>query len=720
MNKKTKSFLLSVLTLSFIFSSCSSFFNDLQKRKNQNLFNITIQETSNGTVTAAKSSGIKAGEEVILSVTATSGYELKTISVTNTQNKDVAVAAMEQGTSYKFTMPASDVTVGAAFDKAGPVDITMPGDLNNSSGDTVYKIEHCQQSLTDTGLYDLVAIQYKRGNAGDQTTAVSSDFPGFTALAFDQQTINSDGNTIVRIYYDRNIITYTFDPNGGNWGGNTEPIVLSGLYEAVVNKPEDPDGYGYTFTGWDKSNLQLFGPESQTITACWDADNTTSYTIREYLQSVEGGNNYTLDKEYQRTGSVLTFTPETQYGFDYNIVPLYLDSNENGVINVYYNRKYYTVTFITNGGNSIADQQILYQASPTIIPVKEGYTFINWYYDSYCTSICNANNGITTDTTLYAFWMYDSVIYRLHDTVVMCTGDDKNGSYGPEGEYVFFGDYPQSLLAGNVIVDETKTIQMGSMIVYPGDDGNIYYKSGSEESGFNYFMIEPIKWCVISKDENNKALLLAENILDAMSFDSYHLYWSKDQVSEVGTLINNLFELYWTSEIMEQLNTGFINNAFSDSSPLLLFSNLPCKTASIRFVRTIRYGSLGEDFFYYGNDNTNIFHPINYQSFDIKVSLLESYELLSINSSKIRTRTDYAIANGAEDWWWINDAMIKTQGKTVPPDVYATIINNDGTIGQCEAEIYYRYASTNITWNFDAEFTANGGVVPVIYVYLPE
>ena len=548
MNKKNKSFLLSILTLSFIFYSCSNLANDLQKRKNQNLFNITIQETSNGTVTAAKSSGIKAGEEVILSVTATSGYELKTISVTNTQNKDVAVAAMEQGTSYKFTMPASDVTVGADFDKAGPVDITEPGDLNEANGNTTYTIYHYKQTLEDPKLYDLIATQSKRGEAGNLTDAEPKSFLGFTAVDFAQKTISTDGNTIVRIYYDRNIITYTFDPNGGNWDGSTEPVTVSGQYETEVNIPENPDGYGYTFTGWDKSDLQVFGLENQTITARWNADENTSYIVREYLQSVEGGNNYTFDQEYERQGSISAFTPASRYGFNYIIAPLHINSNGNAILNVYWNRESYTVTFNTMGGSEISSQQVLYEATVKFpqAPVKEGYSFWDWYYYDVEGSF-NRYSKIRSSITLYALWVDDSITYRLHEDVTQLeAGTD--GTFGTTGEYVLFGDYPQSLLDNAVTVDENKTIKFGNdgSFVYGGSDGNLYYKYND-----SYYKVEPIKWRVISRDENNIAVLLAESIVyrDVVNSSNYNFSSDAFTVSAL-TLIKDIY-LLELSELLD-------------------------------------------------------------------------------------------------------------------------------------------------------------------------
>ena len=45
--------------------------------------------------------------------------------------------------------------------------------------------------------------------------AKAKEIPGFTAQPFDQVIVNGDGSTTVDIYYDRNPVTLTFDPNGG-------------------------------------------------------------------------------------------------------------------------------------------------------------------------------------------------------------------------------------------------------------------------------------------------------------------------------------------------------------------------------------------------------------------------------------------------------------------------------------------------------------------------
>ena len=674
MNKRTKSFLLSILTFSFIFYSCSNLANDLQKRKNQNLFNITIQECQNGTVTVTKSSGIKAGEEVILSVTATTGYELKTISVTNTQNKDVAVAAMEHGTSYKFTMPASDVTVGAAFDKTGPVDITEPGDLNNSSGDTVYKIEHCQQSLTDTGIYDLVAIQYKRGNAGDQTTAVSSTFPGFTALSFDQQTINSNGNTIVRIYYDRNIITYTFDPNGGNWEGSTEPMILSGPYGAKVNKT-DPKKPGYSFV-WSTIVPECFGLENVTFTANWTANKNTPYTVRIYLQNVEGDDNYTFNREITKTGTTDTNTnySDTKYGFKLQPVE---QQNINGdgstILNVYYKRLYYTVTFNTMGGSHITRQEVLYQARVQLPldPTKTGYSFYKWYTDQDFNNAFDIDSEITADTTLYAFWIDNSITYKFHETVERLTAGT-NGTMGTTGEYVLFGDYPQSFLENTVTVDENKTIKMGNTTVYGGSDGCLYYKySGS------YFKIEPIKWRVISRDENNIVVLLAENILDISKFNSYYRNF-----------------IYTNSLIQNFLNTHFLSEAFTVSAQNYI------EITTIDSDSTTYSDNGEEQYLYYSEDKIYL----------LKYSELFNSSAFPDSSSRKRTLTGFSACKirdefQGESWmWWLLSSFFYIES----PDYFS------------DYDFYGVYiVDNNGDYNLQMSDYNEGGVVPALSIYLP-
>jgi len=327
---------------------------------------------------------------------------------------------------------------------------------------------------------------------------------------------------------------------------------LSGLYEAVLNIPKDPVVNGYKFIGWNKTDLKIFGPESKTITACWDVTGNTSYTIREYLQSVEGGNNYSLDKEYQKTGSVSSFSPGTKTGFElHNKELLHIDSDGNAFINVYWNRLSYTVTFDTLGGSTIPKQHVLYEAHVQMPqnPDKPDYTFYSWYTDSSLESLFTPSMDILQDTTLYAFWIDNSITYEFHETVTRLGIGSTDGTAGTSGEYVLFGDYPQSLLSDNTVTfEETKKMKMGDLTVYLGSDENVYAKKYNR-----YYKIEPIKWRVISRDENNIAVLLAEKILDFQCFSK-----------------NNSKDLYAGSDIRSFLNEDFLSRAFTSTAQNLI------------------------------------------------------------------------------------------------------------------------------------------------------
>ena len=71
-------------------------------------YNVTVNSTTNGTVTADPTSA-EAGTIITLTVTPAGGYVLDALTVTDASSNPVTV------TDNKFTMPASDVTVTATF-----------------------------------------------------------------------------------------------------------------------------------------------------------------------------------------------------------------------------------------------------------------------------------------------------------------------------------------------------------------------------------------------------------------------------------------------------------------------------------------------------------------------------------------------------------------------------------------------------------------------------
>ena len=84
---------------------------------------ITVEASEYGTVTSDKAAA-KAGETVTLSVAASEGYELNSLTVTGTSSKVVDTTKTTDGT-YTFTMPGEAVKVTVTFKKYVPGQITV-------------------------------------------------------------------------------------------------------------------------------------------------------------------------------------------------------------------------------------------------------------------------------------------------------------------------------------------------------------------------------------------------------------------------------------------------------------------------------------------------------------------------------------------------------------------------------------------------------------------
>ena len=131
------------------------------------------------------------------------------------------------------TMPARDIEVTGYF---------TPG-----TG-TAYKVEHHLQDL-GVATYSLKETDDMVGVTGQQTTAEANSYSGFSVKEFSQATISADGDTIVKIYYDRDSYTITYKIVG-SYFTNASYAVETYEFEEVVVPKAAPSQTGYTFIGW--------------------------------------------------------------------------------------------------------------------------------------------------------------------------------------------------------------------------------------------------------------------------------------------------------------------------------------------------------------------------------------------------------------------------------------------------------------------------------------
>ena len=186
---------------------------------------VTFSAMTNGEVSTGKTSGLHIGDEVTLTITPATGYQLDTLTVKDGDNQDVAV------TNNKFTMPASDVIVTGSFT---PIDytVTIAETVNGAVTTTTTGTAHIGDEITLTVTPDedfgLKAITTTSG------TLVQTDLDPETGVMTYVLTMGA-GDAAVTAEFSA-LTTYTIFYNAG------------GSPEAVSIRPAGNDGAGWPMT----------------------------------------------------------------------------------------------------------------------------------------------------------------------------------------------------------------------------------------------------------------------------------------------------------------------------------------------------------------------------------------------------------------------------------------------------------------------------------------
>ena len=393
------------------------------------------------------------------------------------------------------TMPAENITLYAKWTAQGGIS---------------YTVEHYQQNVTDDD-YTLADRESKTGAAGQLTAAESKSYLGFTVQGFDQQTVKGDGSTVVKVYYNRNEYTLTYDLNGSDAAWTDSETDQSHKYRfgAEITTPTSNDlsRAGYAFGGWytdadctAEFTATTMPAENTTLYAKWNAGQV-NYTVNYYLQNVDG-TDYVLKDTV--TGSGVTgqivdvqksyegFTPKSDTP---SSITLQADSAQNEV-NLYYTRNRYALSF------NLGDGVILEGSAPTggdtyygaEISVdmsnakRTGYTFAGWYEDVEYTTPWSGMTMPARDLTLYAKW--DTMTYflrfdwdgnvPLRDWLLENGGKLLTAAYDEEnGVYSNANDHGIPYIDVSVAYDQVFTLPTG----IPGAEYFGYYKEEQNEYG---------------------------------------------------------------------------------------------------------------------------------------------------------------------------------------------------------------------------------------------
>ncbi len=369
---------------------------------------------------------------------------------------------------------------------------------------------HDSKNATDaTKTYDFAESFSFTGTVGESISTVTAQgtgngryasvngnsiqYAGFHLNKFDENvTIVTEGNSVVNVYYDRNLITLTFQyRNNNQWATQA---TMTGLYGSSLaeNNYTWPtnrwwyDDYNYTYGGYSGSGtrttfLDAFllsdGGDSQTYYGFEGNGNNSIHFLKKnedgtYTEAntmTSGNGTFNISDKYNgyRAESYSTNNttwtalgdkdPETgYYGQVSNYTNLYIRYAP-----LLYNILYEDGVFVDGNGNAVEDvtpssnlktvYDVPFESSIASYnkgganyfePVRSGFAFEGWYIDDACTqpyTFTNMPEGIT----VYAKWIQIQYRVFFHPNAVdPVTGENDPSFDWPEGQdFNFRVDY---------------------------------------------------------------------------------------------------------------------------------------------------------------------------------------------------------------------------------------------------------------------------------------
>ena len=514
-------------------------------------------------------------EQVTISVNTNPGYEFMGWYEFIGWNKDDKLITTE--TMYTFNIPSKEITYIAKW---------------RANTDTPYKVEHYLQNIDDDE-YELYETDILYGSTGSLTNGNAKIYEGFNLPNVTQFKINGDGSTILKLYYNRKTFRVLLTSNVDNAGNLSGEGVYKYGKKVTISATTNA---GYFFAGWYEDDI-LITTES-------------TYSFDMHLKNINYEARYTVNK--------------------YTIT---INNQADGV----------TISGIISGNLYDCGSNITLIASniPTehtikwIRSDKKGYNG-----DSYSFNVPPTNITITT------------LIVPIQKI------------YSKEGNKIYFGSYPQTEVKDLLLIDELNTLageKPTPTNSYNWTDYNYYYEGsvtsymfyqdididydGSNDyrgvyftqnrpnsykfisintsqndneyftNTIYWFRYNIIEWDIL-KEENGKALIIANLILDSQEYypndsdttfnhNGGHGYANNYELSNIRKFINDNFYGTAFNELQKEMieitkvdnsgeSTGYSSNFFAcnnTNDKMFLLSNKEIDTYYSSNDETLTQGS---------------------------------------------------------------------------------------------------------------------------------
>ena len=236
---------------------------------------------------------------------------------------------------------------------------------------------------------------------------------------------------------------------------------------------------GYTFAGWFNGETKIEAGYTITcdleLTAKWNANTDTAYTVEHYQQNIDD-DKYTLvnadtENKTGTTGEDTSATAKDYTGFTAKpIEQMKISANGSTVVKIYYDRNTITLTLDLDGGEGTESITGKYGATVNVrVPTKNGYTFAGWNLDLPATLPAgNAEYTATwtADTYTITYNLYEGEnntanprSYNIETSTITLFSPTKTG-------YTFGGWYTDSNFSTDKKVTEITKGSTGNITLY--------------------------------------------------------------------------------------------------------------------------------------------------------------------------------------------------------------------------------------------------------------
>lgn len=366
---------------------------------------------------------------------------------------------------------------------------------------TGYVVEHYQEKAQ--GGYEIHESIPGDGAVGETITATSQEYDNFTLNAGAEDAVPTgkivEGERLVlKLYYDRDMFTITYNPQGGTLEeGDTSAECKWGV---AVETPTPAINTESTFAGWyleaecTTSFDGVMPAENTTVYAKWtkaavyniDFDSNEGEGTMS-VQTIPIGDTQKLSKNtYTRKGYKFlgwgdNVTSDVVYDDEELVTDLTTTADDTITLYAQWEIITYTITY-ENGGTPpnppnkatyTIEEEVLFSA-----PTLEGSRFLGWHTDAECTNkIEKIPKGSFDNLVVYGKWGTNKVNvimiseYGDREEKELMVGDalpvPKNPSgYDTDKNGGIFSGWCTDTACTSEVLTEVPTNQLGDLIVY--------------------------------------------------------------------------------------------------------------------------------------------------------------------------------------------------------------------------------------------------------------